>query len=173
MSRKRLTAETLHMGRSRLAAKESAAVRQAAPPRPRPQEPSAHPADENFDPLHAAAVIGDLAEQVRSQLAKDYNARPPGLQTIDNGDGSLVVIADDPAAGLGIQVRIEPLKPPDQSQMQNPASPNMGIGPPPQSAVSSQPAASTPSPSMGIGPSPSPTPPSTPSPSMGIGPPAF
>jgi len=108
-------------------------------------------------------VIGDIAEQVRSQLSKDYGARPPGLQTVDNGDGSLTVLCDDPAAGLGLQVHISPLQPgqgipPQGAGMPAPQMPGMGFGPQPmpgypqQPMMPQQPMPAPQMPGMGFGP---------------------
>lgn len=81
----------------------------------------------------AFKVMGDLAEVIRKTLADEYDARPPGLQTMDNGDGSLSVIANNPEVELGVEVKISPIT------QQQPAAP-MGVGPQPQQ------------PNMGIGP---------------------
>jgi hypothetical protein len=112
-------------------------------------ETTAHPNDENFDPEHASKVVGDIAEQVRDKLAKDYDCRPPGLQTIDNGDGSLTVIADNSDVGIGVQIQIGII--PGQAPPPPVPQAQMGIGPPP--------------------PSPGPMPSSVGPPTMGIGPP--
>lgn len=94
---------------------------------------------------HPAAIIGDIAEVVRSNLHKK-GAKPPGLKTSINSDGSMVVVAENPEVGIFVQVTIallEVTQPQVQSTPQplNEAvlpnatgqatlSPGVGVGPP-------------------------------------------
>jgi len=129
---------------------------------------SAHPSSSSYDPEHAQTIMGDLAEEVRSWLADKHDARPPGLQTVQNDDGTLTVIADNPESGLGMEVLIGPLKgeevPPQVPGAEMPpemapeamAQPGFGVGP---EMMAPQPAAPVqsmappqPQPGFGVGP---------------------
>jgi hypothetical protein len=74
---------------------------------------SAHPGDQRFDPDQAIGAIGPLAETIREYMNKKLKCSPPGLQTqvTDNGL-TQVVIADNPAVGIGLKVTVELLHPP-------------------------------------------------------------
>lgn len=153
---------------------------------------SAHPNAANYDPTYARTIMGDLAEEIRQWLAKNYDARPPGLDTRwEEDSGNMLVVADCPDEGLGLEVEIRPLggggpgampgaagAPPvmNEGMPPDPAAgigPDMGAmtGPPDSSAVPPPP---PPGPPAGIGPAPmdSGLPPSTPGPATGpqIGP---
>jgi len=82
-------------------------------------------------PPHPAEILGEVAEHTRSFFSKK-GAKPPGLQTISNPDGSMQVIADNPEAGLAISVTVSLLAP----QVQ----PQVGIGPQPAAPSLAQPA---------------------------------
>ena len=115
-------------------------------------EGSAHPANPNYDMTFAQQLMGDLAEHVRAWFADKHEARPPGLQTQANPDGSIMVRADNPESGIGMEVTISMLQ-------QQPAM-DQGIGPPP--------AAPAPAPQAQVGPPAAPVPAPTPA----VGPPS-
>jgi hypothetical protein len=132
---------------------------------------SAHPQSPNYDPTYARAIMGDLAEEVRQWLAKNYDARPPGLDTRwEEDSGNMLIVADCPDEGLGVEVEIRPLGggmgpgTPDQAAPNATGiGPDLGAalvpdqGPPPdQGALPPDPAAALGSPSAGIGPQPMP-----------------
>lgn len=87
-----------------------------------------------FQSKKSAVMVGEVAEYVRSYFAK-HDAKPPGLQTSVNPDGSMSIIADNPDVGLQLQVIVAPLHVFPQSP-QLPSAPAaspapQGIGPPP------------------------------------------
>jgi len=73
---------------------------------------SAHPGSPEFDPTFATQVMGDIAEELRGILSGKFQARPPGLRTEYQQDGSLRVVADDPLAGIGLTVTVSLLNVP-------------------------------------------------------------
>jgi len=107
-------------------------------------EGSAHPGSPFFDADQASQAVGDLAEEVRGWFSKNYESKPPGLQTISNDDGSITVVADNPESGIGMQAVISLLT----------GAPALGdelaVGPPPPEPA---------------------TPPLTPGPGLAVGPP--
>lgn len=125
-------------------------------------ESSAHPGTPFFDQTFADQVLGDLAEEVRGWLADKYDARPPGLQTQANPDGSIAVIADNPDQGIGVQVDIKLLDSqpmpeddlgvgPPEMESSPMGGPDLGLAPPPAQpgmGVAPSPAAQAPSPGM-------------------------
>jgi len=92
------------------------------------KEPSAHPGSPNFDEEYATSVMGEVAEKVRGFLASSYKVKPPGLQTIPQSDGSVLVLANSPREGIGIQILVsllptnQNLTPPPQPSVTTPAS---------------------------------------------------
>lgn len=123
-------------------------------------ESSAYPGSTNFDPEAAQAVMGDLAEAVRDFLSKRQKARPPGLETISNPDGTMVVRADNPEVGIGLQVVISLLNKEQPAPAPAPAMGVPGAGTPGAPAPTNQPP-------MQVGP---PAPAPAPAPEFQVGP---
>lgn len=99
-----------------------------------------------FQTKKSVVLVGEVAEYIRTFFAK-REAKPPGLQTSVNPDGSMSIIADNPDVGVQLQVVVAPL-------YVNPTLPSqMGIGPtPPTQNQPEIPPALPGTPSPGIGP---------------------